>query len=142
MRGSELIEVQSGEASHASVRAMAKALLEPAFLAEVHTLRAMLPEDMTPEQRARNCAAVVCYMLSTLDPVDPTPPADIVLLTQVSPRFMQTCSPLSKYRWKAHLDVQVQDKRAITALCSPYLYNIICGAEDLWGAPGHLVRRP
>ena len=139
--GSSLFKVQSGTASFADVLSVLRLLEESPSIRERCSALSGLVSDMPEPERAGNCEAIasIFFAHSTIPEKSETPPRHAYLATA---RFTRECCPPPKSRWVTHVQAHYDRKGNPTrAVISDDVGQVLHAIENLWGVPGHLVRK-
>lgn len=134
MRGSEFLSCFNEVCESGDLAGLAAHLVDPANHEAVPTLHAISPPCDDPGTVV--CALVVFVLLQ-----EPKESNDLDAYHQTHIRFVRSCAPETMLRWASHMNILVENSRVVSVQVSNYLYRVICAAEDLFGVPGHLVRR-
>lgn len=134
MRGSAFFGCFDALCERGDLVALAEHLTDSANHEAAPVLHAVAPPCPDPGTAA--CAVVVFVLLQ-----DPKEGNGGICEHQTSIRFVRGCAPQTMLRWASHMDILKDGSRVVSVQVSNYLYRVICAAEDLFGVPGHLVRR-
>ena len=139
--GSSLFKVHSGTASLADVLSVVRLLEESASVRERCSALSNFVSDMPESARSGNCEAVASiFFAHSAIPEKVEAPAKHAY--QATAWFTRMICPPPKSRWQAHVAAHYDKKgHPLRATISEPVGDVLRAIENLWGVPGHLIRK-